>query len=125
MRTPHAKAQLRKRRETDFWRAVNTALLLLIGVGAVVAIALAFVPELRRIDELKANLGGLEKDRDAQQLLLLRQQRQVKLLAEDPTYVENVARDFGYVKPGEVIYRLDDATPQLPAAMEPAKPHKL
>ena len=125
MRTPHAKAQIRKRRETDFWRAVNTSLLFLIGVGAIIAIALAFVPELKKIDELRGDLAGIEKQRDSERLLLLQQQREVKWLNEDKSYVENVARDFGYMKEGETVFRLDEVVPGLPAAMEPAKPHQL
>jgi len=125
MRTPHAKAQLKKRRETDFWRAVNTFLVFLIGIGAVVAIALAFVPELRHIDELRASLAGLQKDLAGQQLLLLQQQRQEKWLNTDSGYVENLARDFGYMKEGETVFRLDEIAPAAAPAMMPAKPHKL
>lgn len=109
MRTPHARALIRQRRETDFWRAVNRCLLFLIGIGLVAGTALAFVPELRRIDEMRANLSGLQKDLAAQQLLLRQQQREEKWLNESPEYVETLARDrLGVMKPGETIYRLDE-----------------
>ncbi len=81
--------------------------------------ALAFVPELRRIQEMKANLAALEKERAAQQLLLLLQQRQEKWLHDDPAYVEILARDrLGVMKEGETIYRLDEpAVIPAPAAV--------
>ncbi len=124
MRTAHAKAQLRKRRETDFWRAVNRFLVLLIGIGAVVVIVLAFVPELRRIQEMRANLDGLQKELASQQLLLRQQQRQEKWLHDDPAYVEILARDrLGVMKEGETIFRLDEpvfvAGPASPPAQNP------
>jgi cell division protein FtsB len=125
MRTAHAKAQIRKRRETDFWRAVNRFLVFLIGIGAVVVIAMAFVPELRRIDEMKATLADLQKELAAQQLLLAQQQRQEKWLNENPEYVELLARDrLGVMKEGETIFRLDEAVPvvTVPATVDDIPP---
>jgi cell division protein FtsB len=117
MRTAHAKAQIRKRRETDFWRAVNRFMVLLIGIGAVVVIVLAFVPELRRIQEMRANLDGLQHDLAGQQLLLRQQQRQEKWLQNDPAYVEILARDrLGVMKEGETIFRFDEPTIETPSA---------
>jgi len=117
MRTAHAKAQIRKRRETDFWRAVNRCLVFLIGLGVVVVIAMAFVPELRRIDEMKATLAGLQEELAAQQLLLAQQQREEGWLNESPEYVELLARDrLGVMKEGETIYRLDEPLPMAPPA---------
>jgi cell division protein FtsB len=117
MRTPHARALIRQRRETDFWRAVNRCLLFLIALGLVVGAALAFLPELRRIDEMRANLAGLQKDLAAQQLLLLQQQRQEKWLNENREYVETLARDrLGVMKEGETVYRLDETQAAATAA---------
>lgn len=121
MRTAHARAQLRHRRETDFWRAVNRFLIVLIGLGLVVVIALAFVPELRRITEMRETLAGLEKELADQKLLLLQQQREERWLNESPGYVETLARDrLGVVKEGETVYRLDET--EAPAAAKTASP---
>lgn len=118
MRTAHAKTQLRKRRETDFWRAVNSGLFFLCLLGAVVVTALAFVPELRRIQEMRANLAGLQKELSSQQLLLRQQQRQEKWLHDDPAYVEILARDrLGVMKEGETIFRFDEAPVASPAGV--------
>ncbi|HEY8900100.1 MAG TPA: septum formation initiator family protein [Chthoniobacterales bacterium] len=112
MRTAHARAQIRQRRETDFWRAVNRFLIVLIGLGTIVMIVLAFVPELRRITEMRETLAGLEKDLEGQKLLLLQQQREEKWLNEDPAYVETLARDrLGVMKEGETILRLEEPAP--------------
>ncbi|MDD5199302.1 MAG: septum formation initiator family protein [Terrimicrobiaceae bacterium] len=115
MRTAHARAQIRKRRETDFWRAVNRFLVVFIGLGAVALIALAFVPELRRIDEMRETLAGLQKELAAQQLLLRQQQREERWLNEDPGYVETIARDrLGVMKEGETIFRFDEGAAKAP-----------
>lgn len=109
MRTAHARAQIRRRRETDFWRAVNRFLILLIGIGFVVAVSMAFVPELRRIDEMRATLAALQKELAASDLLLAQQQRQERWLNESPEYVEQIARDrLGVMKEGETLIRLDE-----------------
>lgn len=109
MRTAHARAEARRRREHDFWRAVNRGLLVLIALGAVVIIALAFVPELRRLREMRADLATLKEDLKAEELRLLQQQRQERWLNEDPEYVETIARDrLGVMKEGETILRLDE-----------------
>lgn len=124
MRTAHARAQIRHRRETDFWRAVNRFLIVLIGLGLVIVIALAFVPELRRITEMRETLAGLEKELADQKLLLLQQQREERWLNENPGYVETLARDrLGVIKEGETVYRLDE-TEAPPAALSalPAEP---
>jgi cell division protein FtsB len=119
MRTPHARAQIRKRHETDFWRAVNRFLVFLIGIGGVIVISMAFVPELRRIDEMKATLAGLQKDLANQQLLLAQQQRQERWLNESPGYVELKARDLlGVMKEGETMVRIDEPVPAAPAQAE-------
>jgi len=109
MRTAHARAQFRQRRETDFWRAVNRFLIFLIVLGTVIWTVCLFVPEMRRITEMRETLAGLQKDLAAQQLLLLQQQRQERWLNEDPGYVETLARDrLGVMKDGETIIRLDE-----------------
>lgn len=121
MRTAHARAQLRKRRETDFWRAVNTCLTFLVVLGAVIATVLWFLPELRKIDEMKATLAGLQKELAGEQLALAKQQRQEAWLNENPEYVELVARDLlDKVKDGETIIRLDEGSHIVPMPVAPA-----
>jgi cell division protein FtsB len=110
MRTAHARAQIRKRRETDFWRAVNRFLIFLIGLGAIVVIVLAFVPEMRRITELRETSAALQKQLADEQLRLLQLQREEKLLIENREYVETLSRDrLGVMKEGETIFRLEEA----------------
>lgn len=100
--------ELRRRRESDFWRSVNRFLILLIGVGTVCVLVLWFIPELRRIDEMRSSLAALERDKAEEELRLRQQQRQESWLHEDPEYVETLARDrLGVMKEGETIFRLD------------------
>jgi cell division protein FtsB len=120
MQTAHARAQLRKRRETDFWRAVNTCLTFLVGLGAIVAAVLWFLPELRKIDEMRATLASLEKELSTERLALAQQQRQVGWLNENPEYVENIARErLDMVKKDETVVRLDEPVLIAPDAQAP------
>lgn len=120
MRTK-SKAEVRKRREADFWRSVNRLLLVLIGAGTLVVTVLWFIPELRKIDEMRADLGELESDLKAEELLLRQQQRQEHWLNEDPEYVETLARDrLGVMKEGETIFRLDSEMATMVPQTEPA-----
>lgn len=115
MRTAHAKAELRRRREHDFWRAVNRGLIVLIVLGGIVIIALAFAPEVRRLNEMKADLAGKQESLKAEELRLLQQQRTERWLNENPEYVETVARDrLDVMKEGETVLRLDEK-PAAPA----------
>lgn len=116
MRTAHARAELRKRREHDFWRAANRSVFVLISLAAVVFAVFAFLPEMRRLREMKTDLAGLKQDLKAEELRLLQQQREERWLNENPEYVETIARDrLGVMKDGETIIRLDEK----PAASPP------
>jgi len=125
MRTS-AQPDFRKRRETDFWRTVNRLMVALIVVGAVVAAVIAFYPEFRRIEEMKASIGRLDLELAEEQLKLRQQEREENWLQNDPEYVEMQARELlGVMKEGETIFRLDleknvpaplTADPQLPPA---------
>ncbi len=107
MRTA-ARPDFRKRRETDFWRAVNRAMVILIGLGSVGLIVMAFYPELRRIDEMQQNWDALKQELAAEELRYRQQERADGWLKSDPEYVETLARDrLGLMKEGETIFRLD------------------
>ncbi len=112
MRPGTARPDYRKRRETDFWNAVNKFIFGLCAVGGLVLIGLLAYPELRRIDEMEKNVIDLEADRDAESLLLQKQKREEQWLKNDPAYVELLAREkFGMMKEGETVFRLDEEVP--------------
>jgi hypothetical protein len=118
MRTS-AKPDFRKRRETDFWRTVNRLMIGLIVVGGIIIAALAFYPEFRKIEEMKSNIANLKSEVAAEQLLMLKQQREENWLKTDPEYVEILAREkLGVMKEGETVIRLDLETSSEPSAME-------
>ncbi len=120
MRTAHAKAELRKRREHDFWRAANRSVVVLISLAILVLAAYAFLPEMRRLREMKDDLAGLQKDLKVEELRLLQQQREERWLNENPEYVETIARDrLGVMKEGETILRLDEKPAASPPAATP------
>ncbi len=120
MRPGTARPDFRKRRETDFWNAVNKLIFGLCAVGGLVLIGLLAYPELRRIDEMEKNVIDLEAERDAESLLLQKQRREEKWLKEDPAYVELLAREkFGMMKEGETVFRLDEEVPPVFIPEEP------
>lgn len=109
------KPDFRKRRETDFWKAVNQFLVFLIAISGVVAMGVMFVPELRRIDEMEKAYVALEGEREAEELRLRQQQREENWLKTDPEYVELLARErLGMMKEGETVFRLDADAPPMP-----------
>lgn len=108
--------ELRRRRESDFWRSVNRFLILLIGAGMACVLVLWFIPELRRIEEMRANLAALEREKAEEDLRLRQHEREEDWLNEDPEYVETLARDrLGVMKEGETIFRLDKEMIEVPA----------
>jgi Septum formation initiator len=113
--------ELRRRRESDFWRSVNRLLILLIGAGMACVVVLWFIPELRRIEEMRANLAALEREKAEEDLRLRQHEREEKWLNEDPEYVETLARDrLGVMKEGETIFRLDTEMIEAPVQPPPA-----
>lgn len=121
MRTS-AKPDFRKRRETDFWRMANRLIIALIVVGGTIIAALAFYPEFRKIEEMKSNIANLKSEVAAEQLQMLKQQREEHWLKTDPGYVEMLAREkLGVMKEGETVIRLDLEKP-LESAEVPSAP---
>jgi cell division protein FtsB len=56
----------------------------------------------REAERLAAENAALEQN-------VLRLRREVKALSGDPAALERAAREeLGYVKPGEIVYKLDD-----------------
>jgi hypothetical protein len=125
MRPGTARPDFRKRREADFWNAVNKLIFVLCAAGGLVLIGLLAYPELRRIDEMEKNVIDLEAERDAESLLLQKQRREERWLKEDPAYVELLAREkFGMMKDGETVFRLDEEVPPafVPGDAAPTAP---
>ena len=86
-------------------------ILFIIGILLAVAIGYRFFflkIELQR--ELRAREAALRLDiqKEAEQLRLLKWKQEK--LQEDPRFIEKIAReDLGYAKPGETVFRFEEA----------------
>lgn len=114
----------KRRRNSEVWSTGIRLVSLLIVLGALAFLFLAFYPEWIRKKELESQLAAEKSTLSAELLLRKQRSREVDLLKNDPEYVEAIARDkIGVMKEGETIYRLDTPGP-TPAAItaKPAKP---
>ena len=92
--------------------APRRRLALLYATGLLVLLALsALDPEgLRKARRNEAEGGRLARENAALEAQVTRLRREVKALRGDPAALERAAREeLGYVQPGEVVYRLDEA----------------
>ena len=105
-----ASAPRFRRRQPVAWHALNRLILLLICVGLAAVVGLAMIPEWKRLETLRAGLDAKTAERDKEQSIQIKQQREVQLLQNDPEYLELVARDkLDLMKEGETIFRLQGA----------------
>ena len=114
----------KRRRNPEVWSMANRLISLLIVMGALAFLMMAFYPEWTRKKDLSSQLAKEKSKLSAEELLRKQRSREVDLLKNDPEYVEAIARDkIGVMKEGETIYRLDSPGP-TPAAItaKPANP---
>lgn len=114
----------KRRRNPEVWSMANRLISLLIVMGALAFLMMAFYPEWTRKKDLSSQLATEKSKLSAEELLRKQRSREVDLLKNDPEYVEAIARDkIGVMKEGETIYRLDSPGP-TPAAItaKPANP---
>jgi len=116
----------KRRRNPEVWHKANRLVIILIVLAIIGGALLAFIPEIAR-HKILTNQFEQEKESLAREELVNRQRaREVRLLQNDPEYVEIIARDrLGVMKEGETILRLDStpktATP-LATSAKVAKP---
>ena len=107
MSDPHHR-ELEGRHQDGVWHLLNRLLVTLIGVGTLVLIICAFLPELKKQREQNARIDQLKVDIEKQKAVLAQQSREVELLKNDSGYVETLARDrLDMMKEGETIYRIE------------------
>ncbi|MFL5262088.1 MAG: FtsB family cell division protein [Anaeromyxobacteraceae bacterium] len=96
-------ATLDRRRATYGYLAVLAALLAWSALDA---------NGLRHALKLDGEAKRLDRETAEAEARVARLRRDVKALRGDPAALERAAReDLGYVRPGEVIYKLDEARP--------------
>jgi cell division protein FtsB len=109
-------ASSRRRRNPEIWHALNRFMVFLICLAGLVFIAFWFYPEIRRSEGLNVQLKKKLDEKAAEELKNERYQREVRLLKNDPEYMEIIARDkLDMMKDGETIIRLDPSKEASPS----------
>jgi cell division protein FtsB len=83
--------------------------LYLLALAALLAISAADPEGLRKARRNERDAERLARENAALQARVQKLRREVKALSGDPAALEQAAReDLGYVKPGEIVYELDE-----------------
>lgn len=107
-----AYGEFRQRRQETLWHRLNRLLVGLVVMAALVTVACMFLPLLDDRKDQTDKVAALQAKIDAQRNELQRHEREVKLLQNDPEYIELMARDsLEKMKPGEKIFRFDPPPP--------------
>jgi cell division protein FtsB len=78
-------------------------------VLALLGVSLADPDGLRKARRNESDVSRLERENAALEQRVATLRREVKALQGDPAAVERAAREeLGYVKPGEIVYKLDE-----------------
>ena len=81
-------------------------------VLALLGLSLADPSGLRKALRNEAEGLRLEQENASLEARVAQLRREVKALQGDPAALERAAReDLGYVKPGEIVYKLDEVAP--------------
>ncbi|MGI9088177.1 MAG: FtsB family cell division protein [Chthoniobacterales bacterium] len=100
----------RARREASVWQQLNRILRVLLALAFLLVVVSLFVPQHKRLVQIRAENDNLEAQTAAQKVLVARQTREVNLLKTDVTFLETEARDrLDLMKPGETIFRVEQA----------------
>lgn len=98
----------RARRDATVWQRLNRVLLVLLFVAVWLGVVSLFVPPYKKLTQDRAEIDTLQAQVNDQKILLAHQTREVRLLKNDATYLETIARDkLDLMKDGEVIFRLE------------------
>jgi cell division protein FtsB len=115
-------SEFRERRERSVWHSLNRLLTILIIIVGVVLAAMIFLPQMRRLHEMKTQSAALAAEKERLAAEVQKHQREVDLLKNVPAYVETVMRDkLEMMKPGETIIRMDSVTPAPSPRSTPAR----
>lgn len=93
----------------DFWAIAYRTSLVILGLVVIFVLASVFVPLVRESRDRERKVMALQEEIDAKNAEIIRLRKQQEQFQNDPTFVENLARDeFGKVRPGETIYRFQE-----------------
>jgi hypothetical protein len=95
--------------DAGIWHSLSKIVAALICCCLIVPIAYAFLPEVSKRKEQRQRIEQLKMEVEQRKQVLVRYERDERLLRRDPEYAGIIARDkLNLMKEGETIYRLDD-----------------
>jgi cell division protein FtsB len=90
------------------WVSLNWALTCFIAILVLMTLAMRYLPETSKRDEMRAEIQDLETQLFAKKAVLQRHERQERLLRTSPEYLSMIARDrLDLMQEGETVYRFD------------------
>lgn len=96
----------RARREASIWQQLNRILRVLLCLAGALILVSLFIPQHKRLTQIRGEIDGLQAQVTEQRTLLARQTREVNLLKNDPAFLEMYARDrLDMMREGEMIFR--------------------
>ena len=91
-----------------YWNLINRVVLVAVVVMACVGVVLAFTPKIHQLKQYQETYDNLQQRIDvtvaAEQELKDKQRR----FFSDPEFVEKVAHEVGYARPGETIFHFPE-----------------
>jgi cell division protein FtsB len=94
--------------DLGIWTWLTQAVVALIAIAALLLIMMAYLPEIRKNQNMRKELDRLETDLAQQKQVSDQLQMQLSALRNDPKTVERLAREkLGYAKPDETVVRFE------------------
>ncbi|MDH4470629.1 MAG: septum formation initiator family protein [Verrucomicrobiae bacterium] len=96
----------RREKQTTLLPIINRLLLMLIFLGVLALVLMAFYPEWKKLSQMRHTLQKDRNELTKLQKETTHQERELYLLQHDKEYLELIARDrLDLMKPNETIFR--------------------
>jgi cell division protein FtsB len=94
--------------DLGIWTWLTQAVVALIAIAALLLIVMAYLPEIKKNQNMRKELDRLETELAQQKQVSDQLQMQLNALRNDPKTVERLAREkLGYAKPDETVVRFE------------------
>lgn len=96
----------------NLWVTVYRVGWLALTALVVIAVISMFIPQVHHYQELRRKEAQLREEIQLEEQILHHLKEQQERLRSDPRFIEKIAREeFGYVKPGETVFKFVDDEP--------------
>ena len=97
----------------NMWEFIYRSGWFALGILITVGVISFFVPKIKHYHELRRQEAVLAEDIRLEEQLRNHLRENQQKLPNDPRFLEKIAREeFGYVKPGETVFKFVDDEPQ-------------